>query len=211
MTDKETSPGATSITPETANLRPEPEMLPDPFDPERLALKGNPADTIGVRRVLAHVPVRKPNKQEYFRAHPDPAFRIPIAILELKAEREFYAVLPEVAAAMPGETKPAMLTTCVNRQGNLFLWPVPLPSGDGREIAWHATAREAAIRAETTWIRLVSNIGAGCYDIHEATGPISEPVWPDHTMSELLRVAFGNGRLIDSLDHPVLRQLLGKA
>jgi hypothetical protein len=157
------------------------------------------------------VPVRKPNKQEFFRAQPDQAFRVPIAILELKADREFYAVLPEVAAEIPGETKPVMLTACVSRQGNLFLWPVPLPSDDGRENAWHATAREAAIRAETTWIRLVSNMGAGCYDIHEATGPIPEPVWTDHAMSELLRVAFGNGRLITSLDHPVIRQLLGQA
>jgi hypothetical protein len=33
--------------------------LPDPFDPARLALKGNPAETIGFKRILAHVPVRR--------------------------------------------------------------------------------------------------------------------------------------------------------
>lgn len=112
---------------------------PDPFDPARFAIKGNPAEAVGAKRVLVNVPVRKPNKQEFFRAHPDPALRVQMAILELKAEREFYAVRPEVAAAIPGETRPVMLTTCINRQGNVFLWPVPLPTEDGRQLAWHTT------------------------------------------------------------------------
>ena len=149
--------------------------LPDPFDPARLALKGNPAETIGVKRVLAHVPVRKPNKQEFIRANPDPAYRIQMAILDLKTEGEIYAVLPEVAAALPGETRPVMLTTCVSRQGNVFLWPVPLPSSDGRELAWHTTARQAATRAETVWIRVVPNLGGGAYDIYEAPASIGDP------------------------------------
>jgi len=104
-----------------------PEALPDPFDPARLVLKGNPAEALGVKRVLAHVPVRKPNKQEFIRTHPDLAFRLQMAILELKTEREFYAILPEIAVAIPGETRPVVLTTCISRQGNIFLWPVPLP------------------------------------------------------------------------------------
>jgi hypothetical protein len=104
-----------------------------------------------------------------------------------------------------------MLTTCINRQGNLFLWPVPLPSGDGREIAWHTTAREAAALAEKVWIRLVANTNAAAYDIYEASALIPEPEWPDHNLQELLRVAFGNGRLIDSLEHPLVKQLRGLA
>ena len=115
------------------------------------------------------------------------------------------------AAALPGETRPVMLTTCVSRQGNVFLWPVPLPSSDGRELAWHTTAREAATRAETAWIRLMANLGAGAYDIYEAPASIGDAFWPEHSLQELLRVAFGNGRLIDSLDHPVIKQLLGRA
>jgi hypothetical protein len=39
---------------------------------------------------------------------------------------------------------------------------------------------------------------------------VSEPVWPTATFKELLRIAFGNGRLIDSLEHPVIQRLLGK-
>jgi len=209
--------GPSSDGPETATPKPHPfgdeagdGTPPDPFDPKRLALSGNPADAIGVKRALVHVPVRKPNRQEFFRVHPDPTFRLRMAILDIKTEREVYAVLPDVAAAIPGETRLVELTTCVNRQGNIFLWPVPLPGEDGRELAWHTTAREGAARAEHVWVRMVPNMGAGAYDIYEARATIAKPTWGEHSFQNLLRVAFGNGRLIESVDHPVIKQLLGK-
>jgi hypothetical protein len=154
--------------------------------------------------------VRKPNKQEFIRTHPDPAFRIPVAMLELKAEREFYVALPEIETEVPGETRRVMLTTSINRQGTVFLWPVPLPTTDGRELAWHTTAREAATLGEKRWIRIVADMNAGAYDIFEAQASMPEPVWPDHSLQDLMRVAFGGGRLIDSVDHPVIKQLLGQ-
>ncbi len=184
---------------------------PNPFDPKKLALQGNPAEAIGVKKALVHVPVRKPNRQEFFRTHHDTEFRAPMAILDLKDEGEIYLVTPEVAASLPGEVKPVMLTTCISRQGTVFLWPVPLPNEDGRQLAWHVSAREAAGRAENKWVRMVANIASAAYDVFEAPGEIAEPAWPDHTFQELLAVAFGNGKLIDRSDHPVLQQLLGQA
>ena len=203
------SPNVTTEKPPTKDEKA--VEAPNPFDPEKLALKGNPAEAIGVKRVLVQVPVRKPHRQEFFRAHPDSAYRCPLAILDLKTEGDTYLVTPEVAAAIPGEIKPMMLTTCVNRQGVVYLWPVPMPSEDGRKNAWHVTAREAAARAETKWVRMVANMSAGFYDIYEAPGEIADPIWPDHTFQQLLAVAFGNGHLIDREDHPVLKQLFGQA
>ena len=184
---------------------------PDPFDPKKLALQGNPAEAIGVKKALIHVPVRKPNRQEFFRNHLSTEFRAPMAILELKDEGETYLVTPEVAASLPGEVKPVMLTTCISRQGTVFLWPVPLPNENGRQLAWHVSTREAAERAKTKWVRMVANMAAAAYDVYEAPGEIAEPAWPYHTFQELLAVAFGNGKLIDRPDHPVLQQLLGQA
>ena len=43
---------------------------PNPFELERLALKGDPGEGIGVKRALVHVPVRKPNRHDYIRTHP---------------------------------------------------------------------------------------------------------------------------------------------
>ncbi len=183
---------------------------PDPFDPASLAIKGNPAEATGAKKALVTVPVRKPNRQEFFRIHPDESYALQMAVLELKSERETYAVTPEIAMALPGETRVVALTTTINRQGNLFLWPVPLPSDDRRQLAWHTSAREAAALARTGWVRMVANMSGGYYDVWEAEGVIADPQWPEHTFQQLLKIAFGNGRLIDREDHPVLKQLLGK-
>jgi hypothetical protein len=182
---------------------------PNPFDPARFAIKGNPAEAMGVRRLLVQVPVRKPTKQEFVRAHPDPQYQMLAAILEVESENETYVVIPEVAVAIPGETKLVTLTTAINRQGIVFLWPVPLPNPDGRVMAWHVTHRAAAERAKKNWVRMVSNMSAAAYDVFEADAEIAEPDWPDHAFKKLLEIAFGNGRVIDREDHPVLQQLLG--
>jgi hypothetical protein len=96
---------------------------------------------LGVKKPVIHVSVRKPGRQEYFRTHPGEQYRMTMAILELKEEREFYAVVPAVAKALPGETRTVELRVCITRAGTVFLWAVPLPTADGREIAWHKTAR----------------------------------------------------------------------
>jgi hypothetical protein len=37
---------------------------------------------------------------------------------------------------------------------------------------------------------------------------LPEPEWPETSFEELMQIAF-RGRIINSLDHPVIRQLLG--
>ena len=39
---------------------------------------------------------------------------------------------------------------------------------------------------------------------------LTEPQWPEESFGDLLRVACSGGKLIDSLDHIVLRQLRGE-
>ena len=185
------------------------QKAPDPFDPLALRIDPATAPELGVKRSLVHVPVRKPDRQEYFMARPDAEYRMVMAILALKEERETYAVTPDVAAALPGEARIVEVRTCITRGGVVFIWPVPLPSSDGRENAWHKTARIAAELAEKQWVRMFANMGAGCYDILEASPDLSGPVWPEAGFSDLLRVAFGNGRLIDTAEHPVIKRLRG--
>ncbi|MDI9848654.1 hypothetical protein QM467_11365 [Rhodoblastus sp. 17X3] len=183
---------------------------PDPFDPASLRIDPQSEAALGVEKPLVHVRVGKPDRQAFFRVRPDAEYRLEMAVLELKEEREIYAVLPNVAWALPSETRIVEMRVGITRAGTVFLWPVPLPTPDGRENAWHTTARAAAEFAETKWTRMVANMGAGCYDVTVASADISEPIWSAATFQELLRVAFGNGRLIDSLDHPVVQRLLGK-
>ena len=52
------------------------KKLPDPFDPASLRLDQNFAETAGVKKLLTTVPVRKPNRQDFVRVHPDADFRL---------------------------------------------------------------------------------------------------------------------------------------
>jgi hypothetical protein len=51
--------------------------------------------TAGVSEVLAHVPVRKPNRHEFFRVHPDEAYTLDTTVLIDKEDGgEAYLVTP---------------------------------------------------------------------------------------------------------------------
>ncbi len=186
------------------------KAAPNPFDPEALRMKGAMATGAGAEKLLLVLNVKKPPKQAFVRVSDDAALRIPIALLDLKEEQEIYAVTPAVAEQVPGEVKFVELRLAVTQQGTPFLWPVPLPPAERADNSWNVTARAAADLAETKWVRLTANMSAQCYDVHVAQSAAAEPVWPDKTLQELLAIAFGNGRLIDNLEHPVIRRLLGR-
>ena len=52
-----------------------PQAPPDPFDPANLRLSQSFTETVGVKKLLTTVPVRKPSPQEFVRVHPDPEYR----------------------------------------------------------------------------------------------------------------------------------------
>ena len=185
------------------------KTAPNPFDPASLRLSQAISAGSGVEKLLLVMPVQKPPRQAFVRVHSDPDFRLPIALLELKDERETYVVVPDVAVQIPSEVKHVDLRVSVTQQGIPFLWPVPLPPNDRTENSWSMTARTAAERAEQVWVRMVANMSAQSYDVHVASSIAAEPVWPTKSMAELLEIAFRNGKLIDSLDHPVVQRLLG--
>jgi len=187
------------------------QISPNPFDPASLRLDSSYAETVGVKKLLTTVPVRKPNRQEFIRVNPDPARSLaPAAIYELKEEREIYLLTPGMARDLPDEFTPAKLFTAINRQGVLFLWPVKLPGPDGKYNEWHRSAAEAAERAMKCWLRLKANIPLGAYELFEAIGDFGEPDWPDLPFEEILKIAFSN-RYVDSPDHPLVQRLQGRA
>ena len=155
------------------------------------------------------MPVRKPNRQDFVRVHPDPAYRLtPAAIIELKEDREVYLVTPDMASELPGEFAAATLFTTINRQGVLHLWPVKLPGADGKHNEWHRSAAEAAELAMHRWVRVTANMSLGAYEMFEATGDLPEPAWPELPFPEILKIAFRD-RIVDGADHPVVQRLRG--
>ena len=180
----------------------------DPFDLANLRLDQSFVESAGVKKLLTTVPVRKPNPQDFVRVHPAPEYRETLAVIELKDDREIYLLPPPIARELPGEFKTAVLHTAINRQGVVHLWPVWLPTPDGRISEWHRSAAEAAELAMRRWIRIKANMGLGAYEIFEAASTIPDPEWPEIPFSELLRIAF-RARLVDRLDHAVIKRLRG--
>jgi hypothetical protein len=184
------------------------DSTPNPFDPDSLRISGD-IGSVGAEKLLVKIPVRKPNKQEYFRIHTSNEYRLLCAILEMKEEREFYLVTPDVLPILAEDVRHVELRLCVSRQGVYFLWPVPMPGNDGRTNSWHVSAREAAARAERGWIRMVANMSEGSYSLYLATGAIPDPQWIDKPLPEVLELAFKDGKLIETADHPIVKQLNG--
>ena len=142
------------------------------------------------------------------RVHPDPAYRLQTAVLELKEDREVYLVSPSLWPELASEPtfSPRLLIATMNRQGILFLWPIRLPGADGKIDDWSRSALDAAGEAESRWTRMMANMSLQAYDIIVAPGQVAKPVWPDLTFQQIIRIAFRD-RMIDTLDHPVLRRL----
>lgn len=183
----------------------------DPFDLSNISVASVTAEDLGVQKPILVVPVDKPSRQDFFRVHPDPEYQVEARIIKLEAEREAYLVTRAVWPVIPGETKLVRLTPYLTRTGGLGLWPVPLPDDllGKRDTAWGVTARKAAEIATEKWVRMQANMAHGRYDI-VTSNKIPDPVWPNISLNEILKIAFGDGHLIDSLDHPVVRQLEGE-
>ncbi len=182
---------------------------PNPFDPKKLRIGQRCGEGQDVQRVLVSVPVRKPSRQEFIRTHPAPDMSLEAAILEFKQDRQNFIVAPELAPYLPGEAVAKLLVPTLSNHGALFLWPIRLPDEQGRLDEWNSVALEACARAKTKWIRVMANMGAGTYDVLEAKALFPDPDWPNHTLQQLLEIAF-KGRVIDTMDHPVLRRLRGE-
>jgi len=102
----------------------------------------------------------------------------------------------------------ATLYLTISRQKVLSVWPVKISTESGKTNDWHTSAADAAERAMTVWIRMAANMSLGAYEISEAIAEYGEPVWPDLSFMQILKIAFKN-RVIDSAEHPVIQSLRG--
>jgi hypothetical protein len=202
-------------TPVSANGHGQPEIareVPlDPFDPARLRLSQDFGATLGVKKAILTIPVRRPDRSWFIRTHPHPDFRLETAVIELREDQETYLVAQSLWPVLSAEStfSNRVLFTSMTRNGVLFLWPIKLPRGDGRSDHWNESAVAAATMAAEKWCRIQANMTLGAYEVLTASGEIPPPVWPDLELKDLLRIAF-KSRYIDSLDHPVLQRLRGE-
>ena len=180
----------------------------DLFSIENQRLSQDFTSMAGVKKLLTQVPIRKPNRQDFVRVHDDEAYQLRTRVLELKEERESYMVAQPVWTELFDEMTAKLLATAINRQSVVFLWPIRLPDDDGRIDSWNEGALDAAIRAQSSWIRVSANMSKAGYDIFEASGDLPDPKWPEESFQALVKIAFKN-RCIDNIDHAVIKRLRG--
>jgi hypothetical protein len=198
--------------PEMSNViqMPDPKGSPSRFDPKRLRLSQDFDQLAGVTKVITTVPVRRPEPLSFVRVHPDPAWCLPGALLLDRVDgKETFIVDPSLHAEVAAVAKVKILYTAITRQGVLFVWPVGLAGPEGRSNSWNDSAQQAAEMAKTKWVRVNANMPLGAYDISVPRGDLPEPEWPDLTFERILELAFRD-RFIDSVIHPVLKQLRGE-
>ncbi len=178
-------------------------------DLESLRLSSNFGATLGVKKLLTNVLVTKPKKMQFFRAHTSPDMTFPAMILENKEARESYVVTPDTAQFISELVRPVMLHSAIDRQNNVFLIPVPLPGEDGNRNPWHESLAQAVEHAKTSWIRITANMHTGGYDVYVAEAELAAPEWPSQDIDAVVKTAF-RGKIITSLDHPIVQSLLGR-
>jgi len=185
----------------------------DPFDPAQFRAPNTlDGSGDGIRREFTQIRIGKPKKSSFFRSHADPAYRLPVNIIEYDSGmmKEEFLVMPTVTEALVEETKPKLLVLCVDKMGTPFLWLAPRQAEDGfqRTNLWNTSALEALKLSETKWVRMSANMAEGAYTIHTSSSD-SAPDWPDLQLNELIKLGFGEERVIRDMNHPVVKRLLG--
>jgi hypothetical protein len=203
--DPESNKSVTSINGD----EPVPESS-DLLDLENLRISQDHLKTGGAKKLLSHMPIRKPNKQDFIRVHPGAEYRFNgAALIILDEDSETYLVTPECFPQLEQAFQSVFtLYLMINRQKVLAFWPIKLPGPDGRINSWHLTAHGVAETAMKTWVRVTSNRSLRGYEAFQAETPLPEPEWPKQSFSELFQIAF-KGRIVSSEDHPVMQRLRG--
>ena len=160
--------------------------------------------------VLQRVAVRKLMRQEYGRVHASPEMRISIAAVITEENQEMYLVPPDMRVNVANEYAVFRLHVAMNRDGEVFLWPLKLPAAGARPNPWTESMTLAIETAKKSWVRVSANMAGQRYTIQLANNQqIGNPWRASLSMEELVNSAF-EGRVIDTDDHPVIRRLRGE-
>ncbi len=163
---------------------------------------------IVIKRKITTILVRRPNSQMYFQAHPE--LEVLVDAVDWKDEGTWYLVHQDKVAELFEQTKRIMVYPCVNTKNDPFLFPVPQCDDRGNWNPWHKSASRAVQEARKHWVRIQPNKSIQGYDVLVAEGNLAPPKWPDLTIAQYLSISFQDN-IIDTEDHPIVKQLRGMA
>jgi hypothetical protein len=179
------------------------------LDAEKYRIDQDFAVHVQTRKKAVSVPVQKPDRQHWISIHPSRLWRMPVGVLEDKANRRTYVVEPRIVPEVTEDLVPKLLVAYVTRQGTACLWPIRMPDEDGRIDTYNESALAIIEQYAGQWIRVLSNQSDRCYDVLEtAKLDLPEPKWPEGGFAWMFDTAFKN-RVIRDLNHPLLETLRG--
>jgi hypothetical protein len=189
----------------------EPQVAPpDAQDFDSLWLDPQLGD--GIVNVTHHsVVVGRP--RDFFRVHPDEAYRRRTEVYTHKPEgaieEQHYIIAPAMQGKIP-EARPCTIVTVIYRDGTPRLWPIKFPRDGERDNEAWVTARAAARVGMERWTKLVWV--RRVYQTRDALPGYAPD--PDFTklppfIPDLVRAAFGVHGVIRSTAHPIYRELFG--
>ncbi len=165
-------------------------------------------NTGATEEMLSKVPISKPNKKKFVHANPEESYTVQIRCIE-DNEGQLYYVSDNIAGNIPELCATYRITHYITRQGNSFLWPVKLSTWGDKLNGWAESALKAVEEAKDNWIRICAEKELNGYKIIKPKAQLESPIWPSYSMEELLETAF-EGRVIDSMDNPLIKELEGR-
>ena len=185
---------------------------PDQLDPEHFRIDQSELDLPLVKTVMTNISVRGPESLEWVRVHPALDHRMgPVPFICIKQSKEFYIVDPALRAELrPREYWIGTVFLATNRLEKPFLWVVTTQSPTGRISDWYTSKLECAERAMQEWVQVVADQEAGVYQVCLAEERLEEPTWPEQSFQQIFHMGFKR-RWVSDLDHPIFKQLRGRA
>jgi hypothetical protein len=176
------------------------------------ALRRTATLKVSRRAVMVNVAVRKPANNVYFRVNPAPEMILDASvILGDNGSDDFYFVHPRMLnhpVILPRLRKVTIVVVYSWPGGAISLWPVP--NIEETRIACWKSARAASERAKEEWVQLCWNADLRDYDVCIAAGIKTDPVWPDKSLPDLLKLGFA-AKIIDTPEFEYVKRLRGIA
>jgi hypothetical protein len=172
------------------------------------ALKTDTNFELKVKPLVVNVGVRRPKKEEFVRVCKGEAYQL-VTKIYVDPEGQQYMVGPKLIPLLEkrgANLQDVALVLAINRQDQVFIWPLRQPGADGRDNPWFTSATNAAAEAQDHWITLINK--GGEYGASKAEGDLGEPDWPEEEFNALLTMAFDGRELVEEND-PIIQRIKG--
>lgn len=185
-----------------------PSAIGENIDPAALRIDVDYTMRAATKTNQGAIRIRRPERQGYSAIRAGEEWHEVYLALKEEASGDIYVVAPALDDALREFTAPTLFSVCTTRGGSLFLWPIRL-SREGDPHPYSRSALQIVVEYQGgPWIRVAADRAEGVYKVTTPKNRWPPPEWPDIEPLEVYRRAF-EGKVIDSMGHPVVLRLQG--